>query len=328
MNLAVKVPDDLHLKILSFPFLHALNRYFMDTLEENETFNFHLISQKENLDVLNMLPFKAYYQTIHVEDANNPFAAHRNLGNLNKADVEVYFSLTETFTDAMIGKNLKAKKRIGFSVTKNNLLFHKKIKDLGFEHYSQKIFSLLKGIDKCDSKLKKVTSRKVDPLYKDHLESPYTVINIEVKNDELDAEWADLIDLFVGQKFVFMASGLALDRKKEALETFKNKLTKKNEYDFYLEENLIDFGKLVSYADCFVSGDSPFVQYASYCGTQVFHLNREDGEYYDNRFFIGDTVRCSSKDDYYKDGEEFHYGKFFDEVHSFIESKVKHREVN
>ena len=124
-----------------------------------------------------------------------------------------------------------------------------------------------------------------------------------------------------------MASGLSSDLKKEALEIIKKKLSNKNEYELYLEDSHIDFGKLISFADCFVSGDSPYVQLSSYCGTQVFHLNREEENFFDNRFFLGDTVRCSINDSYYKDGEGFHYGKFFDEVYTFISAKVKDREI-
>ena len=150
MNLAVRVPSELHLKILSFPFLHALNRFFIEALEDDEPFHFHIISEKEDLDVLNLLPFRAYYQTIHPDDVSNPFAAHKHLGNLTKSEVGHYITLTDSFTDAMIGKNLNAKKRIGFSITKNNLLLHKKIKSSTNEHHSQKVFSLIQGIEDCD----------------------------------------------------------------------------------------------------------------------------------------------------------------------------------
>jgi ADP-heptose:LPS heptosyltransferase len=318
MNLAIRVPDELHLKILSYPFLHAINRHFIENLSEDDVLNIHLISTAESLDVLNMLPFKAYYQTVPMEDVNNLLAAHLNLGNLNKSDVDIYISLTENFVDAMIGKNLKAKRRIGFSSFKSNLLLHKKISDLPHDHYSQKIFSLLEGLDNCEQKLKKVTCRKVAPFYKEWGDSSYIVLNIEVKDDELNKEWIDLINHLSDQKVVLMADSVGAQK---LLNEFIGKCSKKNEYKIFDQSDLIGFGKMIANSQCFVSSDSGFVQYAAYCGAQIFHLNRKDGDYYDNRFFMADTVRCSISDNYYQDGNEFHYGKFFDEIINYLNVK-------
>jgi ADP-heptose:LPS heptosyltransferase len=323
MNLAIRVPDELHLKVLSFPFLHAINRHFVESLEEDDILNIHLISTGKSLDVLNMLPFKAYYQTIPEEDANNMLAAHINLGNLNRADVDIYISLTDNFVDTMIGKNLKAKKRIGFSSFKNNLLLHKKIPDQEFEHYSQKIFSLLEGLDDCRQKLKRVTSRKMEHLYTEWKNDGYVFINIEVIEEKLNVEWIDLINHFDNKNIVLMASELPSNISNSLLNDFVQKCSKKNKYKVFDHSEIIDFGKIAGNCDCFVSPDSHFVQYASYCGAQIFHLNREDGEYYDNQYFIADTVRCSESDSYYQDGEDFHYGKFFDEVLNYLNAQIK-----
>lgn len=318
MNIAIRVPDELHLKILSFPFLHALNRHFVENLDEEDILNIHLISTKESLGVLNMLPFKAYYQTIPDEDVNNMLAAHLHLGNLTKSVVDIYITLTESFVDTMIGKNLKASKRIGFSTLKNNLLLHKKIPNLAFEHYSQKIFSLLDGLEDCDQKLKRVTSRKLDPLYSNWAQEKYIVLNIEVVDGKLNEEWIDLVNLFENKKIVLMVADFNSAKAKEELSSFISKCSKKNKYEIFNHDEVINFGKLVSYCDCFVSSDSGFIQYAAYCGTQTFHLNREDGEYFDNRYLLGDTVRCSTSDSYYNDAGGFHYGKFFDEIFHYV----------
>jgi ADP-heptose:LPS heptosyltransferase len=222
----------------------------------------------------------------------------------------------------MIGKNLKAKKRIGFSSFKNNILLHKKIPDLPFEHYSERIYSLLDGLDECKQRIKRVSSREIEPFYKDWNRKSYTVLNIESIDGKLNEEWIDLINLFQNEKIVLMASDFNAEEAKRLLNDYIKKCSKKNEYKVFDQSETINFGKLASFCKCFVSSDSGFIQYASYCGAQIFHLNRKDGDYFDNRYFLGDTVRCSETDSYYKDGDEFHYGKFFDEVLNYINPKI------
>ncbi len=327
MNIAIRVPDELELKIAVFPFLHAVDRALDELIDESEVLNFHLISSSESLIALNFLPMKAYYQTIPKDDLNNIFAAHRNLGNLKHTKVDIYISMTENFVDVMIGRNLKAKKRIGFAKGKNSFFLTDKVEIKEEGHFVERFQDFLSKLGVAKPKLRRVSSRSFDPFFKDTEEKPYIVLNIETVEGALNTHWLDLIKHFEELKIVIMSDGLDINDQKLLLTEFSKRIKSKNTVEIFEAGDLIDFGKLIYNSQVFVSGDSPFVSLASYCGVQVFHLNRSPNKDKDNRYFLGDTVVCSSADSYYQDGDDFHYGKFFDEVIEFVEAKIKKRET-
>jgi len=326
MNIAIRVPDELELKVSIFPFLHALDRSLDELIDESEVLNIHLISSAESLRALNFLPMKAYYQTIPKDDLNNIFAAHRNLGSLKHTKVDLYISMTENFVDVMIGRNLKAKKRVGFAKGKNSFFLTDKVEIKETGHFTDRYIGFLAKIGVGKPKIRRVSSRTFDPYFKDTKENPYIVLNIEVIEDELNTHWLDLISHFEDQRFIIMSDALDKNDQKLKLTEFANKNKSKNTIEVFETEDLIDFGKLVQNSEVFISGDSPYVALAGYCGTQVFNLNRQKNDDMDNRYFIGDTVVCSIHDAYYKDGLDFHYGKFFDEVLEYVDIKIKKRE--
>ncbi len=51
--IAVKLPFDLQERVHTFPFLHALRDFYPDA-------EFHFITPKKNIEVLNLLPFTAF----------------------------------------------------------------------------------------------------------------------------------------------------------------------------------------------------------------------------------------------------------------------------
>ncbi len=322
MNIAIKVPNNLDEKLLSFPFLHALSRYFDAHLEdlEDEVLNIHIISNKKNIEVLNLLPFSAYYHALEEDDLKNIFTIHRGVGNLNLQNIDYFFSTTKTLVDALIGKNLKSTKKIGFAGGKSSLLFTDKIECPGDLHYSQQVFSLMDSFKDNKVRIKKVVSRKVDPLVPDWNEVPYSVFNLELTKDEINPEWIELFDLFEGQTFYFTCDQADINTQRSHLIDFIKKLPKKNTYHFTEIEDLVEFSKLVAYAKAFISCDSDLVGLASYLGAQCFHISRKKDVSMDNRYFLGDTVVCSLSDPYYKDGKDFNYGKIFDEILEYLKT--------
>ena len=146
MNIVVKLPNDLRGKILSFPFLHGLVKEAKKRLnaEEEEVLKLHLISNKKDIDVLNLLPFSAYYHEIEDEDLKSIFTIHRACVGLKIDRTDIFISTTENFVDASIGKNLKAKTNIGFQIGKNSLFFNKRVPYSVNDHQALQIFSLIK----------------------------------------------------------------------------------------------------------------------------------------------------------------------------------------
>lgn len=321
MNVSIKLPNDLRGKILSFPFIHAFVKEAKKMLneDEEELLNLHLISNKDNIDVLNLLPYNAYYHEVEDEDLKTVFTIHRACVHLKINFTDMFISTTESFVDASIGKNLKATQRVGFRLGKNSFFLSKKINFPAGEHQSVQIFSLIKGLieDELPS-ISNVCSREVKPLYADWNMNPFFIINLSLKGDDIHPEWVELINLFEHQNITLMCEGLKVDDQKERLNDYIKCLSTQNNYKILTNESNIDFAKAVSFSWCFISEDSPLVQLAAYCGAEVFHLNRkENTNLFGTQYFIGESTVFSLKSE-----NDFNYAHIFDEIYKYIEMKI------
>ena len=324
MNIAIKLPNDLDDRVLSFPFLHTLNKILRTKLEEDEVLNIHLISLSEGIDVLNLLPFNAFYHDVEKEDLKTVFSVHRSCMNLKIDQVDIYISTTESFVDASIGKNLFAKKKIGFSFGKNGWFFSEKVSYLQGRHRSDQIFELLRPIIDELPEIPNVYSRELSPVFADWNENPYILINLDLVGEEVNSEWTDFFDLFVNKIFVLMSSSAPIDLQKDILDEFVKKLSTKNTYKVIEHSSYIEFGKLCSYCLCFISHDSPLINISAYCGTQTFYLQKKDSlELRGSQYFVGAVRNFSLKDPLFSHNNEFIFSKIFDELYSFIEEKSK-----
>ena len=245
--------------------------------EEEEILNLHLISNKEHIDVLNLLPFNAYYHEIEDEDLKSVFTIHRGVANLKIDKTDLFISTTESFIDASIGKNLKADIAAGFQVGKNSFLLKKKFPFNSSDHQSMQVFTLVKAI--CEEEvpsIPNVCSREVKPLYADWSLSPYFVINLSLLGKDFHPEWAELINLFEHKNIVLMCDSLSVDEQEEKINEYIKTLSTKNHYKIFKYESNIDFAKMVTFSWCIVGEDSPLIQLAAYCGAEIFHLNRKE----------------------------------------------------
>lgn len=321
MNVSIKLPNDLRGKILTFPFIHAFVKEAKKRLneEEEEMLNLHLISNSEHLDVLNLLPFNAYYHEIEDEDLKTVFTIHRGVASLKIDSTDLFISTTESFIDASIGKNLKAKVTAGFQVGKNSFLLKKKIPFNTSGHQSEQVFSLIKSLVEDETiAIPNVCSREVKPLYADWNMNPYFVINLSLKGKEFNEEWVELINLFEHKNIVLMTDEFEADHQEAEIVEFIKKLSTKNNYKIFTYSSNIDFAKLISYTWCFVSEDSSLVQLAAYCGSEIFHLNRkENQDKFGPQYFIGDVTRFSVD----KSKKDFDYGSVHDDIYKYIDLK-------
>ena len=107
MNIAVKLPNNLEEVIYAFPFLHKLSELF-----KNENANIHLITGSEEIGVLNLLPFKAFFYQLDKSDVESSLRVVRAYKNskLNLQEYEHYISLTDFKSDILLGKIFKRKK--------------------------------------------------------------------------------------------------------------------------------------------------------------------------------------------------------------------------
>jgi ADP-heptose:LPS heptosyltransferase len=305
MNIAIKLPNDLNERVLTFPLLHTLHKELSVKLEEEEALNIHLISLKKGIDVLNLLPFHAYYHELEEEDIKSVFSMHRACVNLKIETLDVFISTTDSFVDASIGKNYSAEKRIGYAIGKNSWFLNKKISKLAGQHFSSQTYELLKGVFEEVPPIRNVYSRELPTAYADWNENPYTIINLDVVGKEINPEWKDFLDLFTNKNFVLMASELDFENgdEIEMFQTFLESLPEKNTYKTFDYRSNIEFGKLVSYCTAFVSSDSPLVNIAAYCGAQIFHLHSKGKlNQFGPNYFIAEVRNFSITDPMFGNG--------------------------
>lgn len=326
MNIAIKLPNNLSERTLAFPFLHSLHKFLSANLEEDETLNFHLISLKEGIDVLNLLPFKAYYHELEPEDVKSIFSIHRACMNFKIESLDIYISTTDSFVDASIGRNYGAVSRIGFSSGKNGWFLNKKVSKLNGQHLSFQIYELLKPLTEEVPPIPNVYSRELPFVFADWNENPYIVINLDLIENKINPEWKSFVELFTNKHFVFMCSNLDkgnVDQVDE-FDLFIKSLPSKNTYKTFDSKSSIEFGKLISYCLCFISGDSPLVNIAAYCGAQIFHLHsKENLVQFGPGYFIAEVRHFSLTDPMFGSGGKFNYSKIFDELYAFIHEKTK-----
>lgn len=322
MNIAIKLPNDLNQRILTFPFLHALEKYMKAHLEEEEILKIHLISLVEGIDVLNLLPFNAFYHEVERTDLKTVFSIHRACMNFKIDQIDIFISTTDSFVDASIGKNLMANKKVGFAIGKNTWLLNEKVNKLNGRHFSEQCFELLRPLVEEMPEMPNVFSRELAPFYIDWSENPYIVINLRKENDKICEEWFDFFDLFVNKNFVLMCTDEELDYQKGLLEDFVKRLPGKNTYKVYEHKSHIEFGKIISYCKYFISYDSPLVNLAAYCGANILHLNeKEKVQLTGSQYFVGDVRHFSLSDPLFKAGNTFNYTKIFDEIFVVLDGK-------
>ncbi len=329
MNIAIKLPNELGERVLSFPFLHKLVQVYEQNIAESEDHDevlyIHLISCKKDIDVLNLLPFRAYYHELEDEDIGNIFSMHRACVNFKLDRPDIYISTTPGFIDSSIGKNINAKKSIGYDVGKNKWVLSEKVSLLEGQHKSVQIFNLLTALSDREESVPHVQSRQLEPFYKDWQENPYTVINLDLlENGEINPEWAEFIELFTEKKFVFLASNYKEEDYEDFLAAFIAKLPDTNQYEIFTSKSNIDFGKLVASAITFITKSCPLMHIAAYCGAHTFYLNcGEDLQVMGPEFLRGDVRVFSQSDPAYFKEDSFNYAKIFDEVFTFIDLRSK-----
>lgn len=337
MNLAIRLPDDLNERLLCFPALQLLVKLLKAEVEqkneelpeeEQRDLKVHLLAHKQNIEVLNLVPIKAFYHELDDEDLKSVFTVHRAVKNMKIDQVEAFISFTKSFVDASIGKSMKAKTRLGFSISKNSLFFNKKVSLLNGRHHSEQYFELLKGIlENSPTELPRGYSRELVPLKENWRENPYNIINLRASKDgEIEESWSEFFSLVENEKFYLVCDDLPLERQKEALVRFIKKQSNKNTYEAIELSSLIEFGKLAAFAQTFVSFDSGLVHLAAYCGGHIHYLHKERPDSTGPIHFLGDIRYFNLNEPFYRENNEIALHKIFDELIEYLDKKAKDRE--
>lgn len=334
MNIVLKLPDTIEDKIQSYPTVHALVKYYKKIIEdknaeiedeiEHEVLNFHFISNKKTVEILNLLPFNAYYHEFEEEDFKSVFTIHRALVNSKLEACDLFISFTQSLVDATIGKNLKALERVSFSSGKNNFFLSHKVNLLAGRKKSEQYFELLRPLleDQFPEQIPNVCSKEMKEYYLDWRENPYVMINLEVKDGVILDYYQELFDLSEHTNFVLMARDMDDEVYAEEMRKYIETLNTKNTYKIFDSKSLIDFSKAVSYAWTFITENHQLYQVAAYCGSHIHHLFQENlYSQYGNDYFYADVRQFNLSEDQFKGADGIQYNKVFDEVIEFINQK-------
>lgn len=289
--IAIKLPFDLQERILAFPFLHALVAFYPES-------EIHFITPKKEIEVLNLLPFKAYYHEFDEDEIQNIFDVHRYCAHAKIYNVDLFISLTNSFADACLGLGLRAKYRLGFAGGWKTIVLNQKINRPIGHHITEDYFALLKEHMKgeIDGKLK-VMSRDLNPVIEDWDSLPYIAINVApLKNARISEDWIDLVSQFENQRIVFFSSEDQEIFRSQA-EAFMSKLPKKNLYVMFKYPSWIDLAKMLAFAKGVISYSGPVTNYACYTGTKTLILyDREDPQRFGPFYFLSDVMILGAAD--------------------------------
>ena len=284
-TIVIKLPFDLQERLLTFPFLHQIHDKYPEA-------DIHFITPKKQIEVLNLLPFSAYYHEFDEDEIETIFDVHRFTVFAKIYNVDLFISLTNSFVDAFLGVGLRAKKRLGFSDGwKTLLLTHKTPRPTG-HHITEDFFSLysaLLGIN-VQSKLK-VMSRDLVPVLADWESAPYIAINLSpVRHAGIEEEVLELINYFENQRIVLFASE---DQEKVQLtmEIFLERLSKKNTYVNFVHKNWIELAKMLAFSRGLITFNGPVANLSSYVGAKTAILfDSEDPQKMGPMYFLSDYV--------------------------------------
>lgn len=284
-SIVIKLPFDLQERLLAFPFLHAIR----DRYPEAEL---HFITPKINIEVLNLLPFKAYYHEFDEDEIKTLLDVYRYCVLAKIYNVDLFISLTNSFPDACLGLGFKAKQRLGFSDGWKSLVLNQKTTRPVGHHICEDFFALYKEHlgQEVNSRMR-VMSRDLTSIISEWDEKPYFAVNLSpVRSAYIEEEWLDLLSRFEGQRIILFASE---DQEKVQVhvESFLAKLSKKNSYVNFIYPSMIELARMMAYARGIITYNGPAATLAAYTGSRSLVLfDREDPSRYGPFYYLADTL--------------------------------------
>ncbi|MGE3609026.1 MAG: glycosyltransferase family 9 protein [Bacteriovoracaceae bacterium] len=289
--IAIKLPFDLQERILSFPFLHALRERYPEA-------EIHFITPKKEIEVLNLLPFTAFYHEFDEDEIKSVFDVHRYCANAKIFNVDLFISLTNSFADACLGLGLRAKERLGFGDGWNGVVLTKKNQRPRGLHITEDFISLYKELVGSNVDVKaRVMSRDLSPIIENWDTQPYIAINLSpLRNAGLDSDWIELLSMFENQRIVFFASE-EQEKVQVLIQPFLARLPKKNLYINFVHKSWIDLAKMLAFARGVITYEGPIASLSAYVGSKTLVLyDREDPQRTGPFYFLADVMIMGASD--------------------------------
>ena len=265
-TIAVKLPQEMQLRVLSFAFLHALRQVYPEA-------EVHLICSKQGIELLNLLPFKSFfYHEFDDQDCSSVFDVHRYCAAVKIYNVDLFISLSDSFLDSAIGVGLRARKRIGYKKGFNGLLLNEVHTWMKGQHVVDNYYQLI-GFDPQTSL--RILSRQLTPILEKDLK--YIALNVgPLHNGQIDQVWEGICHHLQNQNIVLFTD-LCEDKFILNQNEFISRLNPKNNYKFFLSENYIELSRMISFAQGVITRNGVVSCLSAYCGSPTLILNdRED----------------------------------------------------
>ncbi len=293
--IAIKLPSDLQERILTFPFLHAISEYYPKAA-------LHFITPKHQVEVLNLLPFKAYYHLYNEDEMTNIFDIHRFCANANIYNVDLFISLTNSFIDACIGLGLRAKERVGFADNWKTMVLTRKIPRPTGHHVVEdlnQLFQLVVG-ETADKRMR-VLSRPLEYILPQEEEKseppPYIAINLSpLREAVIEEEWIELVSLFSDQKIVFFASEEPV-KVKVLMDTFIARLPNTNQYVDFVYYDWIELARMLAHSAGVITYSGAAGALSSYVGARSIILYENENPQRTGPFYFMTDVAIMGVND-------------------------------
>jgi ADP-heptose:LPS heptosyltransferase len=319
--IAVKLPFDLQDRILTFCFLHAISDFYPKA-------EIHIITPKKEVEVLNLLPFKAYYHLFDEDQISSIMDVHPFTAEARIYNVDLFISLTNSFVDACLGLGLRAKKRVGFADNWKTLVLTDKIPRPVNHHVVEDFMSLyqLASGAAADKRLR-VASRLLNRIIEDT--TPYIAINLSpLRDSSLADEWVELVNYFEGQRIVFFSSDETV-KVQLLMEGFLSKLPSKNTYVNFIHKDWIELGRMLAYAQGVITFSGAAGALSAYVGTKAVILyENEDPQRTGPFYFMADIavmginnptlVNSTAENKVIKDRVTFNMSEVFSKASEFF----------
>lgn len=281
--IAIKLPFDLQERILTFPFLHAISEYYPKA-------DLHFITPKKDVEVLNLLPFKAYYHLFNEDDIKTVLDVHPYTANINVYNVDLFISLTNSFPDAALGIGLRAKKRVGFSDNWKTLVLTDKIPRPPGHHVVEDFMNLFQtAVGGQVDKRMRVTSRSLSKIVE--TTEPFIAINLSpIREAVIEQEWFDLISMFENQRIVLFFADEQV-KGQQLIQSFIDRLPKTNTYINFVWHDMIELGRMLSQARGVLTYNGACGALSAYVGSRTLILyDIEDPQKTGPFYFLADVA--------------------------------------
>jgi ADP-heptose:LPS heptosyltransferase len=264
--IVLKLPFDLLERLNTFPFLHALKLRYPDA-------DLHFITSKKWIEVLNLLPFKAYYHEWDDEELINPLEVHRFAVNFILPRVDIYVAFSERWNDAWLGYFLRAKERWGFAQGLQRLTYTRSLPRPRGHHPAYDFAQLFtECADASFPERLRVLARDLEPIVEDPRDRPYVAINLSpLRGTQIEAEWHELIEKFQNQRFILFCSEEP-EKMQLLLPGFLANLRSSNQVEALLPVSWVELARLLAYADGVITYEGPLATLSAYVGAKTLVL--------------------------------------------------------